>query len=92
MKLFTKKKERERERNASVFCSCVCCADGVSHEFRGAVSRDVAARGVSLDDVADQAYGGAVGQCRSLSRHQAEPGQPQAQKGEKPGNLRIDST
>lgn len=57
------------------------CADGDPHEFRGAVSRDVTARGVSLDDAADQAHGGAVGQCRSLPRLQTEPRQPQAQKG-----------
>lgn len=71
-------RERERERLSVL---CIFCADGVPHEFRGAVSRDVAARGVSLDDVADQAHGGAVGQCHSLPRLQTEPRQPQAQKG-----------
>ncbi|KAL0160601.1 hypothetical protein M9458_044326, partial [Cirrhinus mrigala] len=53
---------------------------GDPHEFRRAVSRDVAARGVSLDDAADQTHGGAVGQRRPLPRHQTKPPQPQAQK------------
>lgn len=61
----------------------VCfCPDRDPHEFGGVVPRDVAARGVPLDDAADQAHGRAVGERRQLSRLQTEPRQTQAQKGE----------
>ncbi len=63
-------------------CFVYFFADGDPHKFRRAVSRDVAARGVSLDDAADQAHGGAVGQRHPLPRHQTKPPQPQAQEGE----------